>query len=109
MTRCDLCLCLGVTRCDHPACLPAGWLNLLGQFASLSSTHYVMTLIIEVIVMLSTGTAFCCDQPPPSVPFAPYAPSAPGLPPGADYPPPASYDYVDTTGSGFVFTKAMVS
>lgn len=35
----------------------AGWLNLLGQFASLASTHYFMAYLISVIILLATGTA----------------------------------------------------
>ncbi|KAG2436300.1 hypothetical protein HXX76_006611 [Chlamydomonas incerta] len=42
-------------------CWVTGWLNLLGQFASLASTHYFMAYIISTIALLATGTA----TPPP--------------------------------------------
>ncbi|GFR47638.1 hypothetical protein Agub_g9380 [Astrephomene gubernaculifera] len=38
-------------------CWVTGWLNLLGQIASLASTHYFMAYIISTIVLLATGTA----------------------------------------------------
>ncbi|EFJ50420.1 amino acid carrier 3 [Volvox carteri f. nagariensis] len=38
-------------------CWVTGWLNLLGQIASLASTHYFMAYIISMIILLSTGTA----------------------------------------------------
>lgn len=46
-----------------------GWLNLLGQFASLASTHYFMAYIISTIALLATGTA----TPPADVSNRPHA------------------------------------
>ncbi|KAG2482254.1 hypothetical protein HYH03_018798 [Edaphochlamys debaryana] len=43
-------------------CWVTGWLNLLGQIASLASTHYFMAYTISTIVLLATGTAAPTDQ-----------------------------------------------
>ncbi len=53
----------GASRYVCARCGTPGWLNLLGQFASLASTHYFMAYIICTIVLLATGTA----TPPPEV------------------------------------------
>ena len=97
------------------------------QIASLSSTHYIMTNIISSIVLLSTGTAFCCNAPPPGAPLMPPPPGYPQppwapLPPGANFtmpfappsppgfpPPPPDYGFsASEPGPGYVFSMTQV-
>lgn len=61
--------------------LPRVILPCAPQIASLSSTHYIMANLIQVIVLLNTGTGASSYPPAP--------PTPPGGPPMApDYPPP---------------------
>lgn len=47
-------------------CWVNGWLNLLGQIASVASTHYFMAYILTSIALLCTGTAALpAGSPPP--------------------------------------------
>ncbi|MEW5316728.1 MAG: hypothetical protein WDW38_008079 [Sanguina aurantia] len=39
------------------SCWVLGWLNLLGQIASLSAAHFEMATLISTMIMLNTGTA----------------------------------------------------
>ncbi|GLI62318.1 hypothetical protein VaNZ11_004926 [Volvox africanus] len=58
-------------------CWVTGWLNLLGQIASLASTHYFMAYVISVIVLLSTGTA-TPELPEGAIPDYDEMPKGPG-------------------------------
>ncbi|GLC56117.1 hypothetical protein PLESTB_001066200 [Pleodorina starrii] len=70
-------------------CWVTGWLNLLGQIASLASTHYFMAYIISVIALLSTGTATPTPQLPTDSSFTPTEAKA------------GDYDYETAYGPGW--------
>ncbi|KXZ54383.1 hypothetical protein GPECTOR_5g461 [Gonium pectorale] len=59
-------------------CWVTGWLNLLGQIASLASTHYFMAYIVSTIVLLSTGTATPQLDPEQPIPDDYDMPAGPG-------------------------------
>lgn len=85
-----------------PACWINGWLNLLGQIASLASTHYFTAQLLQTFILLSTGTATPSpsDYSPPPPPDAPGAPYAPGQDESS-----IVADYVAVPpGPGFVWT-----
>ena len=81
-------------------CWVTGWLNLLGQIASVSSTFFITAKIIGTIILLSTGTAYCCDAPP-GLPPSPLPLNATDAPPAFDFPPP----YMGEIGPGRILTN----
>lgn len=81
-------------------CWVTGWLNLLGQTASVSSSFFITAKLIGTIVLMSTGTAYCCDAPP-GTPPVPFPANATGTPPAFDYPPP----YMGDIGPGRILTN----